>query len=238
MALYAIGDLHLSTGTNKPMDVFGGRWQNYREKLADGLAVLKEGDTLVLCGDTSWGMTLEEALPDFEYLQSLPGRKLILKGNHDYWWSTANKIHSFFQTHNLTSLDILHNNAFFYGDIAICGSRGWFYEEAVHGGEHDKKIMNREVQRVVTSLKAGEGKAVKKVFLHYPPLFNQFVCRDLIQVLKDFGVEDCYYGHLHGEGHKYAITGEVDGIHYHMLSADFVNFRPLCLTTEPDPGSR
>jgi len=211
------------------MDKFGGRWQNYREKLIDGFSVLREDDTIVLCGDTSWGMNLTESLPDFQYLQSLPGRKLILKGNHDYWWTTAKKINTFFSSNGLSSLQILHNNTFSYENLYLCGSRGWFYEEHVHGGEHDKKIMNREVQRLRQSLQLAPKNAEKIVFLHYPPLFNQFVCRDIISVLNEFGVKDCYYGHLHGEGHRFAITGEREGINYHMISADYLNFNPLLI---------
>ena len=226
MALYAIGDLHLSLGAEKPMDVFGGRWQDYMEKLDSGLSVLREEDTVVLCGDTSWGMTLEEALPDFLYLERIPGTKILLKGNHDYWWTTAAKMNAFFAAHGLTSLRILHNNCWFCGGTALCGSRGWFYEEGVHGGEHDRKIMNRETQRLETSLRAAGGAEKKLVFLHYPPLFHSFVCRDLIRVMTSYGVADCYYGHIHGAGHALAFTGQESGIRFHMISSDYLGFRP------------
>lgn len=226
MALYTIGDLHLSFTTDKPMDVFGGRWQNYMEKLNKGLSVLTEEDTIVLCGDTSWGMSLEESLEDFKYIDSFPGRKIILKGNHDYWWNTVSKVKGFFEKNGISSINILHNNCYFYEDAAICGTRGWFFEENVHGGEHDKKVMNREVGRLRASLQAA-GDREKLVFLHYPPRFYGFVCREIVELLNEFGVKDCYYGHLHGEGHKFAVQGETAGVNYHMVSSDYVKFTPV-----------
>ncbi len=227
MALYAIGDLHLSHSTNKPMDVFGGKWQNYMEKLKNGLSVLTDEDTIVLCGDMSWAMGIDEALEDFRYIDGLPGRKIILKGNHDYWWNTASKIKKFFAENDIKSIEILHNNCYFCGDIAICGTRGWFFEENVHGGEHDKKIMNREIGRLEASFKAAGDCSEKMVFLHYPPRFNNFICREIVALFEEHNVKHCYYGHIHGEGHKYAVTGEVEGINYHMVSADFIDFHPI-----------
>lgn len=227
MALYTIGDLHLSHSADKPMDVFGGRWKNYMEKLKTGLSVLEPEDACVLCGDISWAMGIEDALEDFRYIDSLPGRKIILKGNHDYWWNTASKIKKFFETNEIRTIDILHNNCYFYEDIAICGTRGWFFEENVHGGEHDKKIMNREIGRLEASLKAAGDCREKMVFLHYPPRFNNFVCREIISLLEDHHVKHCWYGHIHGEGHKYAVTGMVEGINYHMISADYLDFCPV-----------
>ena len=153
MSLYTIGDPHLSLGTNKPMDVFGGRWENYVQKLSDGFAGLNDDDLTVLCGDITWGMTMEEALPDFKFIDALPGRKIILKGNHDYWWTTATKARSFFAKHDIKTIDVLHNSSFEYAGVSICGTRGWFYEES-KGVEHDKKIMNREIMRLEASLKA------------------------------------------------------------------------------------
>ena len=233
MALYAIGDLHLSLGAEKPMDVFGGRWQDYMEKLDRGLSVLQDDDVIVLCGDTSWGMTLDQALPDLAYIDRFPGMKILVKGNHDYWWTTAAKMNSFFERHGLTSLRILHNNCWFYGGIGLCGSRGWFYEEGVHGGEHDRKIMNREVQRLETSLRAAEDAERKLVFLHYPPRFHRFVCHDIIRLMAAYGVTDCYYGHIHGAGHALAFTGQENGVRYHMISSDHIGFAPALI----EPGT-
>ena len=140
MSLYTIGDLHLSLGTNKPMDVFGGRWENYVQKLSEGFSQLNDDDLTVLCGDITWGMTMEEALPDFKFIDALPGKKIILKGNHDYWWTTATKARSFFEKNDIKNIDVLHNSSFAYRGVSICGTRGWFYEES-KGVEHDKKII-------------------------------------------------------------------------------------------------
>ena len=174
MALYAIGDTHLSLSSDKPMDVFGGGWTGYVEKLREGLSVLEPGDTVVLCGDLSWGMSLEEARRDFAFLSSFPGRKLLLKGNHDYWWTTAAKMDRFFQENGFSSFQLLHNNSHLYGDIALCGTRGWFYEE--ERGGHSAKIFNRELIRLEASLKAA-GEREKYCFLHYPPLYDPLLLR-------------------------------------------------------------
>ena len=146
MALYALGDLHLSLGTNKPMDIFGDKWQNYVEKLRRGFEPLTENDVTVLCGDLSWGMSLQQSLADFQFIHQLPGKKILLKGNHDYWWETASKMQRFFDENGLTSLEILHNNCLFYGDLALCGTRGWFYE-LDNAGTHNEKMLARVPQR-------------------------------------------------------------------------------------------
>ena len=226
MALYAIGDTHLSLSSAKPMDVFGGRWENYMEKLKEGLSVLTEEDTCVICGDISWAMSLEEAELDFKFLDEFPGRKIVLKGNHDYWWNTASKRNNFFSEKGISSISILHNNFHTYGDVAICGTRGWFYEEETHGGEHDKKIMNRELLRLEASLKAA-GEREKLVFLHYPPIYNTYVCNELIEILERYEVKLCCFGHIHGLGHRFAYQGKRGNVEYKLVSADFIDFKPV-----------
>lgn len=227
MSLYAIGDLHLSLGTQKPMDVFGGRWENYVEKLIEGFSALNENDVTVLCGDLTWGMNLEEALPDFMFIDRLPGRKIILKGNHDYWWTTATKAKNFFVQNGITSIDILHNNSFSYGNIAMCGTRGWFFEECSNT-EHDKKVLNREIMRLKASLEsAGEGE--KYVFLHYPPKFSGYECPEILELLSEYGVSRCFYGHIHSAGCAYAFNGSLGGTEFRLVSADYLQFRPLKL---------
>ncbi|SHH51228.1 hypothetical protein SAMN02745823_00129 [Sporobacter termitidis DSM 10068] len=225
MALYAIGDLHLSLSADKPMDVFGGNWENYVHKIKEGFSVLGAADTCVICGDVTWGMTLEESLEDFKYIDSLPGKKIILKGNHDYWWTTVTKAKTFFNKHGITSIDILNNNSFIVDGAAVCGTRGWFFEEE-SGAPHDKKIMAREVGRLETSLSSAAGPEEKICFLHYPPVYKNYICREIIDLMKRHGVKSCWYGHIHGAGHRHAVTGFFDGIDYHMISADFVNFIP------------
>ena len=227
MALYAIGDTHLSLGSDKPMDVFGGDWTGYVDKLREGFAWVGPEDTVVICGDVSWGMSLEEAKADFAFLDALPGKqKLLLKGNHDYWWTTAAKMERFFQENGFLTLKILHNNCHFYGELALCGTRGWFYEE--DRGEHSAKIFNRELIRLEASFKAA-GEREKVCFLHYPPIYQGYRCREIIDLLGAYGVKLCCYGHLHGPSHRFAVTGERDGVDYRLVAADYVGFQPVQL---------
>lgn len=225
MALYAIGDLHLSLGSDKPMDVFGGRWSGYVDKLREGFAGLTEEDTTVLCGDLSWGMSLAEAREDFMFIDRLPGRKIVLKGNHDYWWSTASAAYKFFAANGISTIEILNNNCLFYGETALCGTRGWFYEEE-RGSEHDRKIMLRELGRLEASLKAA-GEREKIAFLHYPPKFAAYECPEILEMLGRYGVKECYYGHIHGKGCSAAFRGVKNGVKYELVSADQLMFRPL-----------
>ncbi len=225
MSLYVIGDLHLSLTADKPMDVFGGRWAEHPSRLRESFASLGEGDTTVLCGDLSWGMDLREAAADFHFIDELPGRKIILKGNHDYWWSTAAKLRSFFEAEGIKSIELLHNCFVPWEDLALCGTRGWFYEEE-KGGEHDKKIMNREIMRLEASLQAA-GEREKLCFLHYPPRYGaDYVCREITGLFERYGVRECYYGHLHGPGQRGAVQGWVEGVHYQLVSADYLGFAP------------
>ena len=223
MALYAIGDLHLGLSVNKPMDVFGSGWDSHVERLRDAFAKLHDDDVTVLCGDTSWGIDFQESLADFRFIDALPGRKLILKGNHDYWWNTAAKMRRFFAENGLATLDILHNNCHFYGDYALCGTRGWFYEEDQKA--HDEKVLNREVGRLEASLKLAEGRPIL-AFLHYPPLYEGYRCPEILKKLEEYGVERCFYGHLHGITHRRAIQGTLGGVDYQMVSADYLRFEP------------
>ena len=226
MALYAIGDLHLSFGTDKPMDVFGGVWNNYVEKLREGLSVITPEDTTVLLGDLTWALDLSGAREDFSFINNIPGRKIILKGNHDYWWSTAKKFYTFCQENEFSDMLILNNNAYVYEDIAICGTRGWFFEEDAAVGSHNDKIFKRELIRLETSLKQAEGKEIY-CFLHYPPRYRGYECPEILSLLKKNQVKHCCYGHLHGDSHKLAIEGEYDGVEFRLCAADYLRFRPL-----------
>ena len=224
MALYAMGDTHLSLAVDKPMDVFGGSWTGYVDKLKRGFERVGPEDTVVLCGDLSWGMSLQQAREDFAFLDALPGReKYILKGNHDYWWTTAAKMNRFFAENGFTTLRILHNNCGEYGDLALCGTRGWFYEEDQNG--HNEKVFNRELIRLEASLKAA-GEREKLCFLHYPPRYQGYTCPEIIALLERYGVKRCYYGHLHGGSHRLAIEGRCGAVEYHLVSADYLSFRP------------
>lgn len=224
MALYAIGDLHLSFGTNKPMDVFGGRWDGYVEKLRQGLSVIEPEDTTVLLGDLSWALDLVQAKEDFAFISAIPGRKIILKGNHDYWWSTAAKFYRFCEENGFENMYVLNNNCYFYGEVALCGTRGWFYEEDKQG-THDEKVFRRELGRLETSLKAA-GEREKLCFLHYPPKYTGYDCPEILQMLAQYHVRACYYGHLHAESHRLAFRSQWNEIDFRLVSADYVNFIP------------
>lgn len=225
MSLYAIGDLHLSLGAQKPMDVFGGNWVGYMEKLKEGLSMIGPEDTTVLLGDLSWALDLEGAAPDFAWIDQIPGRKIILKGNHDYWWSTASKFYKFCQDHGFSQQLILNNNHYEYEGWAICGTRGWFFEEE-RSGEHDEKVFKRELLRLEASLKSA-GDMPKMVFLHYPPRYKGYCCDEILELLARYEVRRCFYGHLHGPSHKLAMEGLWDGIEFRLVSADFLDFKPF-----------
>lgn len=224
MALYVLGDPHLSFRAHKPMDVFGGAWDGYVDKLRAGLSVLREEDTIVLAGDISWGMSLDEAEEDFAFLNSFPGRKLILKGNHDYWWTTANKTYQFWAERGFTTLNLLHNNCYEYREYALCGTRGWFWEEDQNG--HNQKVFNRELLRLEASLKAA-GERPRLAFLHYPPLYQGYRCQEILDLLERYQVKACYYGHLHGGSHRLALEGVHGTVEYHLVAGDYLGFRPL-----------
>lgn len=223
MALYAIGDLHLSLTANKSMEVFGEAWHNYVNRIEASLSALTAEDTLLLAGDTSWGIDMAEAEADFHFLDRFPAKKLLLKGNHDYWWSTVNKMNGFFAEKGMNSFDFLHNNCHFYGDYALCGTRGWFQEE--NQKPPDAKVLNREVMRLETSLRAA-GERPILCFLHYPPLYQGYECPEILALLKKYRVRSCFYGHLHGPVIRRRFEGERDGTSFSLISADYLGFVP------------
>lgn len=224
MSLFVIADTHLSFSCDKPMDIFGG-WNDYVERLQKNWqSVVTEKDTVVIPGDISWAMSFEGAKKDFQFLHSLPGQKIILKGNHDYWWNTKRKMDIFLDEQGFDTIKILHNNAYIVGDFAVCGSRGWFYDAQ---GEQDRKILLREASRLERSIEAAEQSGLEIiVFLHYPPLMQGQVCEEIMDVLKRHAVKRCYYGHLHGESARRSVTDTVDGIKFSLISADFLEFCP------------
>ena len=224
MALYAIGDLHLCLGADKPMDIFGGAWVGYMDKLKAGLSVITEEDTTVLLGDLSWALDLQNAKADFEFINAIPGRKIILKGNHDYWWSTVAKFNKFCAEHGFENMHILNNNHFEYDGYAICGTRGWFFEEE-RSGQHDEKVFKRELIRLETSLKSA-GDLPKMVFLHYPPKYKGYECPEILALLEKYDVRRCFDGHLHGGSHGLAMEGIWDGVDFKLVAADKLAFTP------------
>ena len=208
------------------MDIFGPEWEDHAEKLRKNFSKLNYDDVCVICGDLTWGMDMNSCLEDFRFIDRLPGKKIILKGNHDFWWSTASKAMRFFHENGMYTISILNNNCYFYNNIAICGTRGWMCPQE-NASEHDRKIMQREIQRLETSLKAAGDIERKICFLHYPPIFGRYKSDEMIQLMLSYGVKECYYGHIHGAGKLYAIEGNVGGIEYHLISADNVGFCPV-----------
>ena len=238
MSLYVISDLHLSTNevTNKSMEKFGTKWRDYHQKLEKNFrAIVNEDDFVVIPGDISWAMTLEEAESDFKFLDSLPGIKIIVKGNHDFWWSTASKINAFFEENEIKSIKLLHNNAYLLDDCIVCGSRGWFYDQKQQktvGDVDYEKIVAREAQRLEISIKAAIAHKEEHpdlpilVFLHFPPVYMDFVCEPIVNILKKYEIENCYYGHIHN---NYSISRQFtyDSITFTMVAADYLNFAPM-----------
>ena len=236
-----MGDTHLALGVpEKSMEIFHG-WENYQSRIAENWQrIIKPEDVIVLAGDISWGMSLEQAKPDFNFLNCLAGEKIILKGNHDYWWNSMKKMQNFFQENNFNSLHILHNNCYVYENIAICGTRGWvnipnevsIFEKSSEKNfsdmiSNDTKILAREQQRLRVSLQEAVKKNLKPVvFLHYPPVYWGNANKLMLDVLHEFAVTDCYYGHLHGRTHARATKGYEDGICYHLISGDYLQFIP------------
>ncbi len=230
MAVYAIGDLHLSLSGDHSMDVFPG-WNGYIQKIEQNWrAKITDADTVVLPGDFSWGLTLTDSLADFQFLERLPGHKVLLKGNHDYWWSTRAKIEAFFLANGLKSIEILHNSSIVTEGIALCGSRGWLFET---GEAVDAKIINREAIRLEFSITQAEKTNSKPVvFLHYPPVYGENESPQILDVLVRHHISDCYYGHIHAAGCRYALDGSYLGIRFHLVSADYLRFDPLLVEVD------
>ena len=214
MSIYSIADLHLSTSVAKPMDIFGYRWQGYTEKIKKRwCALVGEDDTVVVPGDISWAMSLGDALSDFRFIDDLPGKKILGKGNHDFWWTTVTRMRSYLSENGIGSIDFLYNNAFLVEDYVICGSRGWYVEERLQNTSDEvdyKKIVLREAARLEISLTEAarlseNGRFPILCYFHFPPVFNSFVCREIVDVLHAFGVKHCYFGHIHG---NYTIPRE------------------------------
>lgn len=226
MALFTIGDLHLSFGTDKSMDIFNG-WSDYVRRIEDNWQrLITPNDTVVIAGDISWSMKLNDCYADFNFINKLAGKKIIIKGNHDYWWSTKSKMDKYILDNKFDSISILFNNAFACGDYAVCGTRGWALDGT---GEHDARVLNREVGRLRASLEyAKQFDLTPIVFLHYPPVYGDTECTEILDVLFEYNIKKCYYGHLHGnQARRYAVVGEYKGIYFSLISCDNTNFTPI-----------
>lgn len=228
MSVYAIADLHLSFSVNKPMDVFKG-WENYTDRLKQNWQrLITPEDTVVIAGDVSWAMNLSQIYEDFKFINGLNGKKIILKGNHDYWWTTKAKMDKYISDNGFETISILHNNYFVADGVAICGSRGWFYDAE---DDADKIILNREVGRIRLSVEPAINSGyIPVVFLHYPPIYNNIECKEIIDVLREYEIKKCFYGHIHGgNAAKRAFIGERYGIKFNLIACDRLGFMPLAI---------
>lgn len=230
MAIYGISDLHLSFGTNKPMDIFGNKWKNYEDKIKENWNnTANDDDVILIPGDISWAMTFKEAIKDFEYINNMKGKKIFLKGNHDYYFSTKTKVNKFLESNNFNTIKVLFNDAIDTDEYIICGTRGWGKTEN-KDKELDKKIMAREEGRLKISL--DKGMKIKKEYLdkgidkdilvamHFPPFSGNFK-----SILEEYGVKKCIYGHLHGFAHTMVKEGLINNIEYVMVGCDYTGFK-------------
>lgn len=230
MSIYVIADLHLSFEKDKPMNIFGDNWNNHAEKIKKSwIEVVKEDDYVILPGDFSWATYIENTKKDFEYLENLPGHKIMLKGNHDYWWTTVTNMKKFMEDNKFSRIDFLYNNSFCIENKILVGTRGW----NILDNENDFKMIKRENARFNLSIEDGIKKyGIDKeiiAFFHYPPIsiVNKYKNEEseFVKTLRKYNIKRCYYGHLHGNSHKEAIEGEVDGITYKLISADYLDFK-------------
>lgn len=231
MAIYVIADLHLSFSQDKPMSIFGENWEGHSEKIKNNwISKVKPEDTVVLPGDFSWAMYLQDTYKDFEYLNSLPGKKLLLKGNHDYWWTTVTNMRNFLEENKFKNIDFIYNNSYLVENKILTGTRGWNLLDT----ENSSKMIKRESIRLQLAIedgikKYGDDKEII-VFMHYPPISNTNKKSEFLKILKQYDIKRCYYGHLHGRSHQDAIEGIVDGIEFKLISADYLNFDVIKVT--------
>lgn len=228
MAIFTIADLHLSFGTDKPMDIFGDKWQKYEDKIKeDWLKKVKDNDLVILPGDFSWAMYLEETEKDFSFLNDLPGKKILLKGNHDYWWTTVTNMRKYINEKNFENIDFLYNNSYEFEGKIICGTRGWNLSE----DEEEIRLTKREIARLELSIKDGINKFGKDkeiiVFMHYPPVTKKYLETEYMEIMKKYNVKRCYYGHMHANSIQEAVEGSVNGIELKLVSSDGLDFKLL-----------
>lgn len=226
MRIFAISDLHLALAEDKPMEVFGTGWEDYMRRIRENWQQTVSSDDLVLLpGDISWVTYLNDAGPDFQYIETLPGRKIITKGNHDYWWTTMKKMEELLSAEGFTTIKILHNNHYRYENYGICGTRGWVN---MPGETQDEKVLKREVQRLETSIRSALAENLEPiVFLHYPPIFATNFNYDILEILYRYNIKDCYYGHIHGRSaHELCVKNTYDDINFHLIAGDYLQFIP------------
>lgn len=225
MSLYAISDLHLAFNVDKPMDIFGSKWENHVSRLEENWRrKITEEDTVLIGGDISWGMNMDETIEELDWIHKLPGKKIIIKGNHDYWWNSITKLNSMYD-----NMKFIQNNSFSYEDYGICGTRGWIIAEEENASEHDKKIYNRELLRLRMSIEDARKKGFTKIIamIHYPPILEKDNKTKLVEILEEYNVEKVIYGHIHGQGLSRAFKGFIGSCEYILTSGDFIDFDPI-----------
>ncbi len=222
MTIYGISDLHLDSSGEKPMDVFGNNWYNHEKKIFESWKqTVKEDDIVLISGDISWALKLDNAFFDLKKIDELKGKKIISKGNHDYWWESKRKLNSL----DLSSIHFLYNDSYIHNGIAICGTRGWLSRDYDEFGEHDEKIYKRELNRLELSLRSVKTDVDTIIaMLHYPPFNSDGSPNDFVYLMKEYDVSSCVYGHLHDKGHKYVKEGDIEGVEFHCISSDFLKF--------------
>ena len=234
MSIYTISDLHLSLSIDKPMDIFGYNWQNYMERLKiNWQSTVKKEDTVIIGGDISWATYIDECFKDFSYLESLNGKKIILKGNHDYWWESLTKLNKYIIQNEFSTISFLHNTSFLVENVAICGGRGWIDPSYSNFTKDDEKIYSRELERLKLSLESSKKFDAKTtfVFLHYPPVTKDLtINEDYENIFKMYNVKKCFYGHLHSKASKNSFEGICNGIEYKLVSSDYMEFMPYKIT--------
>lgn len=232
MKVYAISDLHLSTNVNKPMNVFGSAWDNYLEKIKESWqALVTEEDIVVIAGDISWAMKLEDAKADLDWIASMPGKKVFIRGNHDYWWKSPSSIRSLLPE----NMYLVQNDSIKLGNYIFCGSRGWTVpEKKAYQKESDKKIFDREVLRMEMSIKSAVQKKkegdIVIAMIHYPPFNSRAENNELTELFEKYGVEIVIYGHLHGQDGKFMLKHLKNGVEYYLTSCDIVKNKLVKIT--------
>ena len=221
MKIFAISDLHLSGYTPKPMSVFGEHWEGHWDKIRDSWQdKVTEDDVVLIPGDISWAMTLDEALIDLKEIGELPGKKVMIRGNHDYWWSSISRVREAVDS----SIFPIQNDSIKYGSIWFCGTRGWPSPGSREYSDHDEKVFNRELIRLELSLESVEDDAPIVVLLHYPPFNDRGENTQFIEILRNYRVEHVVFGHLHADSLKNVKEGQLEGIDYHLVSCDYLDF--------------
>lgn len=227
--IYGIADLHMDHTGQKPMDIFGEKWLDHENNIMNTWKeIVKANDLVLLPGDISWALKIDGVIGDLERIDMLPGKKVMIKGNHDYWWASLSKLNAL----NLKSMFFLQNNSYIHGNYKIVGTRGWISRDSDSFNENDEKVFQRELLRFKMSLESGKNARETIAIIHYPPFNIDGSTNEFVDIMKDYGVKTCLYGHLHADGHKYVVEGNISGIEFHCVASDFIDFKPKLIVEE------